>query len=195
MSATSRTYLERYLHGEHEPVWAELVALGELDTAGPLAMDASAVARETMRRVRHNLDLLIPRLRALGYTFGYGWAIARGALTAQEAAEMDQDEAPLSPPDKGVVEEIGELERRAGVLPLSLRTFYEIVGGCNLVGAHPAWESHRLDPLAVLSARAVLRLDEWNHWSDDRRDDATRELPIAPDEYFKYLYSGGGPYA
>jgi hypothetical protein len=108
---------------------------------------------------------------------------------------MEQDEPPLSPPDDGLVEEMGELERRAGTLPLSLRAFYEVVGGCNFVGSHPAWESHRLDPLEVLSARAVLRLDDWNHWSEDRRDDATCELPIAPDEYFKYLYSGGGPYA
>jgi len=191
------TYLERYLHGEHEQVWAELVALGELATAGPLATDAGAVARETMRHVRSNVDLLIPRLRDLGYAFGHGWASARGILTAQGATELDRDEPPLSPPEDDLVEVLGELEHRAGTLPLPVRTFYEVVGGCNFVGAHPdpAWKSDRLDPLEVLSARAVLRLDDENHWSDGRRDDGTCELPIAPDEYFKYLYSGGGPYA
>lgn len=192
------TYLDRYLRGEHEQVWAELVALGELDAAQPLAAetyaDAAAVAHETMRRVRYNLDLLIPRLRELGYAFGYGWAIARGVLSPEAAAQWEQDEPPLSPPEGDLVSVIAELERRTGALPLSLRAFYEIVGGCNFVGAHPHWDSHRLDPLRVLSAHAVLRLDDENHWSDDRRDDGRYELPIAPDEYFKYLYSGGGPY-
>jgi len=189
------SYLDRYLSGENEQVWDELIALGAAVREEPLYFDALAVARETMRRVQHNLELLIPRLRDLGYAFGYGWATTQGALTTQEAAQMEQDEQLLSPPDEDLVEEIDELERRAGTLPLSLRAFYEVVGGCNFIGSHPAWESHRLDPLEVLSARAVLRLDDWNHWSDDRRDDATCELPIAPDEYFKYLYSGGGPYA
>lgn len=193
--ASSTSYQERYLHGEHEQVWAELLALGEQVRDDPFAGDARAVAYETMRRVRYNLDLLIPRLRARGYTFGYGWAIARGALTVAGAAEYERDEPPLSPPEGDLSAVIAEIERRAGILPLSLRAFYEVVGGCNFVGAHPLWESERLDPLEVLSAHAVLRLDQWNHWSDDRRDDGTCELPIAPDEYFKYLYGGGGPYA
>jgi hypothetical protein len=68
--AASATYLERYLAGAHKPVWAELVALGERVYEEPLYADAWAVARETMRRVRTNLDLLIPRLRAAGYHFG-----------------------------------------------------------------------------------------------------------------------------
>ncbi len=31
-------------------------------------------------------------------------------------------------------------------------------------------------------------------WSDDRREDSSCDLPIAPDEYHKYLYSGGCAY-
>lgn len=67
------TYVERYLAGEYEPVWAELQALGEAIREEPLYSDALAVARETMWRVRENLETLIPRLVAIGYQFGYGW--------------------------------------------------------------------------------------------------------------------------
>jgi hypothetical protein len=71
--AARLTYLERYLSGEFEQVWAELEALGEAVRDEPLYSDALAVARETMRRVRQNLEMLIPRLVAGGYQFGYGW--------------------------------------------------------------------------------------------------------------------------
>jgi hypothetical protein len=69
---TSTPYLERYVAGEHEPVWAELQALGAGVRAEPLYSDALAVARETKRRVRHNVEALIPRLEAVGYALGYG---------------------------------------------------------------------------------------------------------------------------
>lgn len=44
--------LDRYLHGECQPVWDELVGLGAAVREEPLYSDALAVARETMRRVR-----------------------------------------------------------------------------------------------------------------------------------------------
>lgn len=67
------SYLERYQRGEREQVWAELVALGDQVRSEPLHTDALAVARETMGRVRQNIEVLIPRLVAIGYQFGYGW--------------------------------------------------------------------------------------------------------------------------
>ena len=63
-------YLERFLTGECQPVWDELLAQGAAIRQEPLESLAWAVAQETMRRVRHNIELLIPRLRALGYRFG-----------------------------------------------------------------------------------------------------------------------------
>lgn len=93
-------YLERYLRGECEAVWDELVALGAGVREEPLHSDALAVARETMRRARANIETLIPRLRELGYEFGYGWAVRRGSLTDEEA----QGDVVLHAP----VEESGE---------------------------------------------------------------------------------------
>jgi hypothetical protein len=54
---------------------------------------------------------------------------------------MDQVEPSLSPPGARIVAEIAALERRAGTLPLALRAFDEVFGGCKFVGAHPAWDS------------------------------------------------------
>ncbi len=50
-----------------------MLAYGAQVREEPLLSEALAVARETMRRVRHNIDVLLPRLRMIGYQFGYGW--------------------------------------------------------------------------------------------------------------------------
>src|SRR5690348_15426645 len=64
-----RTFLDRYQAGEHAAVWEELMALGEGVRQEPYYADATAVAAETMRRARHNVELLIRRLDARGYRF------------------------------------------------------------------------------------------------------------------------------
>ena len=67
-SAAAR-WPDRYASGEHEAVWAEMVSVGpEVRSKGNLK-PARAVAGETMRRARANIEMLIPRLRALGYEF------------------------------------------------------------------------------------------------------------------------------
>ncbi len=65
------SYLERYTSGEYESVWEELQALGSAVRQGPLHSDAIAVARETMRRVRQTIEILIQRLIRIGFVFGY----------------------------------------------------------------------------------------------------------------------------
>jgi hypothetical protein len=66
------TLLSRYLAGEHERVWAEMTALGPRVREAPHVDDAWAVARETMRRARHNVELIIRRLDQIGYQFWNG---------------------------------------------------------------------------------------------------------------------------
>ena len=67
-------FLQRYLHGQQYEVWADLLALGQDVHREPLFTEAMAVARETMFRVRYNICLLVSRLNAIGYHFGYQWA-------------------------------------------------------------------------------------------------------------------------
>jgi hypothetical protein len=183
--AANRTFLERRLAGEYEQVWAELQALGEAVREEPLYGDALAVARETMRRVRENLEMLIPRLVAVGYQFGYGWVQPPadepfGWWLRQEYRRLFEDvraqppiftfEADLADhltdrrerlrhhrdldwptiilkTEERVIAELesqprvatllGELEERVGFLPLSVRAWYEVADGVNLVDVHP----------------------------------------------------------
>jgi hypothetical protein len=154
-------------------------------------------------------------LSASGYTFGYEWPRGR---TIPEGLRY-----PLfTPPAANVAETIATLESRAGVLPLSLRAFYEIVGGVNFVGEPPAtWAAwcaapEDLDPLYVYPAEIALEEavswqdrfegvtdEEWNRGDEEDPCDsrAYYALPrecwlvlIAPDECLKYDYSGCGEY-
>ena len=136
------TYMQRYLHGEHEQVWSELRALGDAVRDEPLLGDARAVARETMRRAHHNIEVLIPRLQSLGYTFGYAWLAERTheRFTPEGIAELERDEPVYRPPLPDAVERIAELEALAGALPITLRAWYEVVGSVNFIGtAPPQW--------------------------------------------------------
>lgn len=63
------SYLERYLNGEHEQVWNELIALGDSVRHEPVYSDARAVAQETMRRARRNIETLYQRLQSIGFQF------------------------------------------------------------------------------------------------------------------------------
>jgi hypothetical protein len=63
------TFLERYLKGECTEVWADLIGLGDQVRQKPILGDAEDVAQETMRRARQNLEVLVPRLAAVGYRF------------------------------------------------------------------------------------------------------------------------------
>jgi len=64
-------FIVRYLQGEYQEVWDELLLQGSSVKQEPLFSDAMAVARETMRRVKQNIEILIPRLVSIGYRFGY----------------------------------------------------------------------------------------------------------------------------
>jgi hypothetical protein len=144
--------LLRYLAGECEEVWAEL--LKGADRAGnpiPLA-DAEAVAYETMRRTRRNLETIVAHLTASGYQF---------------AAEF----GPLVDPPTNTKERIAELERLGGPIPVALKAFWEIVGSVDLVPERvsPSWTHFQgihlrppyLDPLQVWPMEEV-----WGEYED-----------------------------
>lgn len=64
--------LDRYLAGEHEAVWRDLLALGDAVREDPHAADALAVAYETMGRVDANVRTVSSRLTQLGFTKSEG---------------------------------------------------------------------------------------------------------------------------
>lgn len=259
----SRTYLERYVAGEHEGVWAELQALGDAVREEPVYRDAQAVACEMMRRVRQNLEMLIPRLVKAGYQFGYGWVqpfatepfgwerreayldmleyakMQPTLLTVMEDVEAqiaDRQERMRRLRELGAPEIImrneerilvelearpraamllHELEGKVGALPLSMRAWYEVGGGVNLVGFHPGWMrliteegeigaqfgEHGFDPewgghpMQLLEPLQIYPLGGHGPHGTDvlsghRALDGTFQLDIMPNEHSAYLESG-----
>lgn len=112
------SYLERYQQGEREQVWAELTALGAGVRDEAVYPDALAVARETMTRVRANIETIVGRLNALGYLYEY-------------------PQAAFSAPGVDAAKHLEAFERKVGPLPLSVRAWCEVVGTVNLMGNHP----------------------------------------------------------
>ena len=177
--ATLRTHnagalplFERYCAGDHEKVWAELIALGARVREDPHAADALAVAYETMRRVEANVREVTARLKALGYRF----------VAAQ----------PHEPPGRTTMKHIARLEKLVGAIPLSLRAFYELVGAVDWTGEHPgiapAHDSLAPDPLVVFSIEDALAQCKETFSSGEG------VIMFAPDDLQKANTSGGEPY-
>ncbi|HMD70661.1 MAG TPA: hypothetical protein VKF41_04925 [Bryobacteraceae bacterium] len=221
------TFLERYQDGGRVALWDDLVALGEGVRHELYYADAAAVAAETMRRARHNVELLIQRLDGMGYRFltqeinDKNHREALGRLAVEEAADNGRamaiefmnnalagQAAPLENPDvldrptKQTARQINKLEKWAGgPLPLSLRAWYEQVGGVSLLGWHSTLHPNAdepaglpgtcPDPLMIWLLESVLEMVEEN---DDGDEEGEIRLGLAPDETFKAGEGGGGPY-
>ncbi|HVF85424.1 MAG TPA: hypothetical protein VM821_05550 [Abditibacteriaceae bacterium] len=165
----------------------------------PLLSDVRAVACETMRRVRHNIELLVPRLHQLGYQFG----------AVPDDPDYWKNRPVLVPPPPDTREAVKEVEDLVGTIPLSLRAWYEIVGGVNLIGLHSEWpETQELDPLYVdplcasVSGCTTLELirSSYEDWKIDVEGFGVTEvgefeIAMAPDFHHKVNVSGGPPYS
>jgi len=166
--------------GEHKAVWTELLARGADVRTDPHAADALAVTYETMRRVRENVTTIVARLAAAGFQF-----------TTPEGRPRSRADAHV-PPDARTAKRVERLEKEAGVLPLSVRAFCEVVGAVDLIGRHPilapARGSVTPDPLVVAGIDELL--SEIGAWEDD-----DEVLALAPDDLHKANVSGGDPYA
>lgn len=172
--AGSLPLYDRYLAGEHEKVWKELVELGGMAVDDKHAADALAVAYETMERVKTNVGTLVQRLRTAGYRF--------------------QGE-PHILPDKRTWKALKKLQKVAGPLPLSLRAFYDVVGAVDFMGRHPSLQptdaAFSPDPLVVYGAdEAEQLLDQF-----EPDEDGSTQIILAPDYLHKANVSGGDPYS
>jgi hypothetical protein len=177
--------LARYVRGEHGPVWNELRSHEAL--GGDLLEEAQAVAKETMTRVARNADLLRERLAVSG------WRPLYSELRTRPRAE-----------DREVMRRIEEITRAP--LPVSLRVFWETVGGINFVWDYESSKApdlrvdlpmDEMDPLCVDAPEVVTHLfEEW----EEQRSGIDLELAdpfnldLAPDYLHKANISGGAPY-
>jgi hypothetical protein len=184
LSETDVDYLQRYLTGEHETVWRELCKLGQVERSPDLSAESEAVAMEVMNRVAANVDRIIEQLETRGYEFGRypdGEPVP-GVATAR-----------VKPSDE-LAAAARSLQARVGAIPLSLRSFWQVVGEVTLVGRAPGGGlPDYSDPLWVEGpAAALVELDD----GAGQGDAAGGFLcPIAPDVLHKDNVSGGAPYA
>lgn len=179
--------LSRYKQGLHEEVWIELRAYESV--SGDLLEEAQSVANETMKRVARNADRLAERLASRG------WKPLFGSLRTLPQSE-----------DMEVIKRIEEITGE--MFPISIRAFWEIVGGINFIwnfdddfGEDTAGIGSDLvmdDPICILSPQQVAEgIEEWVY----RRERVQPELwePVslylAPDYLHKAGISGGDAYA
>ncbi len=183
--------LDRYLAGEHEQVWNELVAVGETALGEDHAPDAVAVAYETMHRVAQNVGTIADRLNGMDYRFVYPGS--EGGLFGLRKPRVH---SPQVPPGADVRSKVAELESViGGPIPLSLRAFFEVVGEVNFNGDHPSLAPKDSDvtpdPLMVCSVEDAIAMIE----SEDRDEDEPLLIDFAPDALHKANISGGAPYS
>jgi len=129
---------------------------------------------------------------------------------------------PFASPSPDTPALLDALEARLGLLPLSLRAWYELVGGVNLVGMYPVDDGESAEGfMNVMQHRARQRVAApggdttpapWSRKHDldplwvyplataarsvarPWFNDGAHHLELAPDEHFKYLIAGGGSY-
>lgn len=117
----------RYLAGECEEIWREFKNLGEIGDRS-IKDEALAIARETMKRVRCNFNTIANNLIKLGF-------------------EFEEPEKVLIPAKPNASEYLDEFEQRWGILPLSVRAWYELI------------DSVKLSPFKKLSKNSLQFLD------------------------------------
>ncbi|BAY85913.1 hypothetical protein NIES267_54190 [Calothrix parasitica NIES-267] len=118
---------ERYKVGECEAVWQELKNLGEIREQS-VKDEALEVAREMMQRVKYNFNIIVNNLIKVGF-------------------EFDEPEKVVVPAKPDACEYLDEFEQQWGILPLSVRAWFEVI------------HSIKLSPFKKLSRNSLQSLD------------------------------------
>lgn len=178
-------YLSRYLRGEYEAVWSELIEMGPAVRDSSVFSDALAVARETMGRVAANVDEISSRLLQFGYDFEFypnGLAIPFCF-------------GPRLLPSEALLRDVSELEGLVGVIPVSIKTFWEMVGAVSFIGKFPQGWLEYSDPLVVEPPEVSLfEYRERTVGGGQERSSAAFCAPLSPDVFHKEGVGGGPPY-
>jgi hypothetical protein len=162
----------RYEAGHHDAVWKKLRDLGAGVRHGEALEEATAVARQTIKRFADDLDTIVERLRKSGYVLASPESAVRRA--APDAAKK-----------------IAALEKRlGGPLPLALRAFYEVFDSIDLreeTEPGTAWDSPflelgRSDPLVIIPI-AQLTVEAKDAGA---RDGTEAEVYLAPTKAKKF---------
>jgi hypothetical protein len=169
------SFLAKYDSGMHRGVWSELTELGSAVVVPPIHDEALAIARKTMQRIAVNLQRLVDRLGKAGFEFVND---------------------PITPPSANIGSAVESIESIVGPIPLSLRAWWEVIGGVDFRARHLSlcWYS---DALVVYSGdHGLWQAKEWEATCeiDGIEETGPFEFVIAPDCLHKDDISGGDPY-
>jgi hypothetical protein len=106
---------DRYVAGDRDAVWSELIALGDAVRADQHAADALAVAYETMRRVDLNVTTVVERLRTTGYRFGPAAGGARRPMSLFRRGRQEASSVHVAAGPRARAMRL-EIEKRTGPL-------------------------------------------------------------------------------
>jgi hypothetical protein len=176
----------RYCSGQFESVWREIRSHEHLD--GHFRAEVFEVARETMKRVARNADLLSERLHVRG------WKALCGSLRTKPSPNLGQIVAKFEAASQSPI-------------PPSLLAFWTEVGGVDWIWNYnlPEAAPHlgvdlymvEMDPLSISDPdEAAWVLEDWKEALNEADPDLVEpfNLILAPDVYHKADISGGPPY-
>lgn len=183
---------ERYVSGDTITVYAEIASLREEAFNAVYYGDVVAVLEETFKRTSYNLSVIYEALLRDNYHF-------------KKQIEYSFDH-PLLKPLPNVEELLNTLDEAVkpfGFVPLSIKTFYRVVGSCNFAWDYTTNKNFRwnmADPIQVVSLDDVVTSVTDKYWHDDIRNYVEDEnfgcafLELSADDLHKDNVSGGAPY-
>lgn len=184
---------ERYVSGDTITVYAEIASLREEAFNAVYYGDVVAVLEETFKRTSYNLSVIYEALLRDNYHF-------------KEQIKYNFDH-PLLKPLPNVEELLNTLDEAVkpfGFVPLSIKTFYRVVGSCNFAWDYTTNKNFRwnmADPIQVVSLDDVVTSVTDKYWHDDIRNYVEDEnfgcafLELSADDLHKDNVSGGAPYS
>ena len=162
VATSSDSFLGRYEAGECEAVWSDLIALGDKVRGDDYYEDAWAVACETMRRARNNVETLVRRLDGADYHFHSGaraekYKASLGSLGAvKQAFHGLTGKSADRLRDKTVFQQAAETaEGTLNVIKSSRVVVAAFTAGMDYRGG--PCRPHRLAPTVVFHARPRAR--------------------------------------
>jgi len=143
--------LERYKAGECEQVWLELKNSGEINQQS-VKDEVLEIAREMMQRVKYNLNVIANNLIKLDF-------------------EFEQPEKVLVPAKSNACEYLDDFEQQWGILPLSVRAWYEEIHSVKF----SAFKKLSKNSLLLLDSESVI-LEFWDNCNYNNIFDAVSDF-------------------
>lgn len=172
--------------GEYIEVYEEISQMGPAAFEKQHLTDVQAVVTETMTRVSYNLQVIQAALTQRNYGF--------------HRNPRHDFQYPLLKPGWQTNFRIRKLKQSVsayGHMPLSLITFFQVVGSCNFAWDYEAdpkipWEE--ADPIQIAPISDILTSIK-DDLEVQESDDGPIGIQVSADYYHKDNISGGPPYA